>query len=113
MQGRIIQKHKLSILGVIRSSVLWKIYAAIGITVLSALATMAAVIWSRLPSVVSTEAFNLSTSLAVATMAATAVALGVGFLVARGVQKRLLEITQVAQSLAGGNLNARVKKKWG
>ncbi len=110
MQGNLAAKQGASIRALIRNSVLGKIYAAIAITVLASLMTMAAVVWLRFPSRAAVDDFALLRAIAVAIFAAGLMAVGVGFFLARGIQKRLLAITRVAQSLARGDLNARVKK---
>jgi two-component system, OmpR family, phosphate regulon sensor histidine kinase PhoR len=115
VQGRVNkgdggQVQRLSVRTVIRSKFLWKIYGAIAVTVFAALVTVAAVFASRSPVMGGADALELLSSLCVATVAGLTVALGVGFLVARGVQKSLSEITRIAQSLTDGNFSARVKK---
>jgi two-component system, OmpR family, phosphate regulon sensor histidine kinase PhoR len=110
VQGNLATTKGPSIRALIRNGLLGKIYAATAVTVLAALLTMAAVVWLRLSSSSGVDPYALGRAIAVAVLAATLMAVGVGFLVAQRVQERLLAITRVAQRLARGDLNARVKK---
>ena len=110
MQGRLTKNPVMSVRAVFRSQFLWKIYGATSMTVLAALLTVAAVFLTRSPVLEVAQAYELIGSLAVATLAGAVVALCFGYLLARGVQKSLSEITRVAQSLTCGDFGARVKK---
>ena len=110
MSRGLIHPERLSIRAVFRSRFLWKIYGATAITVLAALATVAAVFLTRSGVLEVARTNDLLDSLAVATAAGVLVATGLGYWLARGVQKSLSDITRTAQSLTSGDFSARVKK---
>ncbi len=88
---------------------LWRIYGTIVSSVIAALVTVAVVFLTRFPVVDGEHAAEILPSLLVATLSGAAVAMGLGYWLARGVKKSLNELTAVAQSLTQGNLTARVR----
>ncbi len=101
---------RISTRAVFRGHLLWQVFGATAITVFTALLTVAAVFLLRSPVLKIEQTYELLTSLAVATLAGVAVAMGVGFWLARSVHKSLTELTSVAESLACGDFSAKVKR---
>lgn len=110
MSRSLTHKSRISVRAVFRSQFLWKIYGAITTTIVAALITVAAVFLTRSGILQVDQTYELLNSLIVATIAGALVALALGYMLARGVQKSLSEITQTAQSLTCGDFAARVKK---
>lgn len=110
MSRPLIRKDRLSARSVFRSRFLWKIYGATAATVVAALVTVALVFLTRSGVLEVARTYDLFESLGLATAAGVLVAAGMGYWLARGVQKSLSEITRTAESLACGDLSSRVKK---
>lgn len=110
MSRELNRRSKISVRAVFRSQILWKILGATSITVFAALLTVAIIFLVRSPVLEIEHAYELLTSLSVATLAGALVALAVGYFLARSVQKSLSELTRVAESLTCGDFSARVKR---
>lgn len=104
------KRSRISVRAVFRSQFLWRIFGATALTVLVALLTVAAVFLVRSPIFEVEQAYELLASLSIATLAGAVVAVGVGYLLARSVQKSLSDLTRVAESLTCGDFSARVKR---